>query len=146
MPESVSISPKLKRWVAERAGGICEYCRCPEHFSTTPFSVEHIIPRILGGTHEPENLAFACRGCNNIKFVKTNGIDPETNLTASLFHPRQHIWQEQFCWDDSLLNLTGLTPIGRATIEALKLNREEVRNLRRVLFLIGEHPPREKQC
>lgn len=141
MPESSSIPAKRKRLVAERAGGICEYCRCPEHFSSTPFSIEHIIPRILGGSDDLENLAFACRGCNNIKFVKTSGIDPETNLMSPLFHPRQHVWREHFCWDDSLLNLMGLTPIGRATIETLKLNREEVQNLRRALFLIGEHPP-----
>jgi hypothetical protein len=81
--------------------------------------VEHIVPRILGGTDDLDNLAFACRGCNNIKFVKTSAIDPETQLNTPLFHPRQHIWHEHFCWDDSLLNLTGLTPIGRATIEAL---------------------------
>ena len=36
--------------------------------------------------------------------------------------------------------MMGLTPVGRATIGALKLNREEVCNLRAMLFIIGEHP------
>src|ERR1051326_8965524 len=35
----------------------------------------------------------------------------------------------------------GLTPIGRATIAALDLNRIGLVNLRRVLPSFGEHPP-----
>jgi hypothetical protein len=35
----------------------------------------------------------------------------------------------------------GLTPTGRATIDALQLNRPEVVNLRRVLRLSREYPP-----
>lgn len=140
MPDK--IPAKIKQLVAERAGKVCEYCRCPEKFSSSKFSVEHILPRHFGGTAELNNLAFACQGCNNIKFVKTADIDPETNLITPLFNPRQHIWQEHFAWDGSLTILIGLTPVGRATIKALKLNREEVLNLRGVLFLIGEHPPK----
>lgn len=37
--------------------------------------------------------------------------------------------------------IIGLTPTGRATVEALRLNRPEVVNLRRLLFAHGEHPP-----
>jgi hypothetical protein len=39
--------------------------------------------------------------------------------------------------------IIGLTPTGRATIEALHLNRANVVNLRRVLYALGEHPPAE---
>jgi len=39
------------------------------------------------------------------------------------------------------LTLLGLTPTGRATIAALRLNREGVINLRRALKLEGKHPP-----
>jgi len=53
----------------------------------------------------------------------------------------EHILSDHFCWDTSLLEIVGLTPTGRATVEALKLNRKEVCNLRAILFLIGEHPP-----
>lgn len=40
-------------------------------------------------------------------------------------------------------HVPGVTPIGRATVEALQLNREGVVNLRWVLFLVGLHPPEE---
>jgi hypothetical protein len=32
---------------------------------------------------------------------------------------------------------------GRATVEALRLNREGLVNLRRILYAAGEHPPAE---
>lgn len=50
-------------------------------------------------------------------------------------------WQEHFIWDDSLTALIGKTAIGRVTIDALKLNRKPLKNLRRALIAIGEHPP-----
>jgi hypothetical protein len=37
--------------------------------------------------------------------------------------------------------MIGLTPVGRATIDRLQLNREGVINLRRILRAIEEHPP-----
>jgi hypothetical protein len=33
-----------------------------------------------------------------------------------------------------------VTAIGRATVEALQLNRQELVNLRRLLYAAGEHP------
>lgn len=40
---------------------------------------------------------------------------------------------EQFAWTDDVTQILGLTSIGRATVEALPLNRERLVNLRRVL-------------
>ena len=37
--------------------------------------------------------------------------------------------------------MIGKTAIGRCTIEALKVNRRQVKNLRKALIAIGEHPP-----
>ena len=37
--------------------------------------------------------------------------------------------------------IVGRTMAGRATVEALHLNRPELINLRRVLYAVGEHPP-----
>jgi hypothetical protein len=36
-----------------------------------------------------------------------------------------------------------MTPIGRAPVEALHLNRPGLVNLRRILHAAGEHPPPE---
>ena len=43
------------------------------------------------------------------------------------------------------LRITGLTPIGRATVETMQLNRDGLVNMRRVLYAIGEHPPQETE-
>jgi len=34
----------IRRIVAARARGYCEYCRCSEDFATESFTVEHIKP------------------------------------------------------------------------------------------------------
>ena len=34
------VGEELKRRVAERARGICEYCRSPRRYSVAPFSVD----------------------------------------------------------------------------------------------------------
>jgi hypothetical protein len=60
-----------------------------------------------------------------------------------LFHPRRDRWADHFAWTDDGTRILGLTPTGRATVEALRLNREPLVNLRRVLVQAGEHPPEE---
>ncbi len=140
MPES-RVSAQLKREVAERAKGCCEYCRSQAKFATQSFSVEHIIPKSKRGKSRSDNLALACQGCNNHKYNKTEGRDPITSNSTLLYNPRNQLWQDHFAWNDDLTLIIGLTSIGRATIETLQLNREEIVNLRRVLYAMGEHPP-----
>ena len=124
-----------------RAQGYCEYCRSPMRYSPDPFAVEHIVPRVAGGGNEPSNLALSCQGCNNLKFVSIEAVDPVTGVMVSLFHPRQQRWSQHFLWSQDTTVVVGRTPIGRATVERLRLNREGVVNLRRVLATIGQHPP-----
>jgi hypothetical protein len=50
---------------------------------------------------------------------------------------------KHFAWSVHSTMIIGLTPTGRATVEALRMNRKGVVNLRRVLFAMGEHPPEE---
>jgi hypothetical protein len=130
-----------KNAVAVRAGFCCEYCWSQLRFSPDPFSVEHIIPRVAGGTDELDNLALSCQGCNGFKHVSTVAVDPGTGREVLLFNPRQHHWGEHFAWSDDYAHILGLTPIGRATVEKLQLNREGVVALRCVLFALGQHPP-----
>lgn len=136
-------SADLRRIVAERANGCCEYCRSQARFATQSFSVEHILPKSRGGQTVTENLAFSCQGCNNIKFTKIEASDPVSNSLVPLYHPRQAKWRDHFTWNDDYTLIIGLTPVGRATILALDLNRSELVNLRRVLFATGYHPPVE---
>ncbi|MEO1300160.1 MAG: HNH endonuclease, partial [Cyanobacteria bacterium J06636_16] len=101
-------------------------------FSPDPFSIEHIIPLSRGGTNDLDNLALACQGCNNHKYIQTDAYDPISGVKVSLYNPRFHNWQEHFTWNQDFTLLLGLTPTGRATVDRLQLNREGVVNLRRV--------------
>jgi 5-methylcytosine-specific restriction endonuclease McrA len=108
-----------------------------------PFAIEHILPREAGGPTVLDNLAWSCQGCNGHKHTKTHAVDPVSHEVVPLYHPRQHRWQEHFAWSADYELVVGLTPTGRATVEALHLNREGVVNLRRALYAFGKHPPGE---
>lgn len=143
MTESKYVPAKLRNLVAGRANHTCEYCRSQEDFSAESFSVEHILPKILDGKTSAENLAFSCQGCNSHKAIKTAAIDPISETSVALFNPRTQNWNEHFAWNKDFSEIIGLTPIGRATLEVLKLNRKGVKNLRWVLFMVGKHPPKK---
>ena len=135
------VTAKMRKVVAERSGGYCEYCFCPDCFSPQPFSVDHIFPKSRGGQTVLENLALICQGCNNHKYDKVEAFDPELQRYASLYNPRQQVWGEHFAWSADSQQVLGISPTGRVTVEALELNRDRVVNLRRVLSAMGEHPP-----
>jgi hypothetical protein len=108
-----------------------------------PFSVEHIYPRSRGGDSSRGNLALSCQGCNNHKYNHTEATDPATGLAAPLFHPRRQRWRDHFAWNEDATLIIGLSRTGRATVVALRLNRPELVNLRRILAGASEHPPPE---
>ena len=131
----------IRTSVRTRAKDCCEYCRDQASFSHDSFSVEHIIPITLNGTDELSNLAWSCLSCNNIKYTSTTAVDVETGQVVSLFHPRLDSWDDHFEWSEDSTLMIGKTPVGRATISRLQLNRYGVVNYRRVLVFAGEHPP-----
>jgi 5-methylcytosine-specific restriction endonuclease McrA len=56
-----------KREVLRRDNYICQYCG-----KQTPFlTIDHVIPRRLGGEHSWENLVAACPPCNHRKGSRT---------------------------------------------------------------------------
>ena len=132
-------SPQLRREVAQRAQWRCEYCLTPHAYATQPFAADHIIPQSQGGKTTLDNLALAC-GCNLYKGNSSHAIDPQTGHRVSLFHPRRQKWKRHFVWSTDSLYVVGRTRAGRATVEALKMNRPELVNLRRILYIAGEHP------
>ena len=130
----------LRKRVKERAQYLCEYCLSPERFCPTYYERDHITPESAGGKDTFENLANACGGCNNNKSNLTHAIDTLRGQLVPLYNPRVHIWEDHFCWNDTFILIQGISPIGRATIEKLKLNREEIVNLRTLLVSAGLHP------
>ena len=131
---------KHRSLVEQRAGGVCEYCQYPVWtYNSTP-PVDHVLPRSRGGTHEADNLALSCWGCNVSKSNQETATDPATGAAAPLFNPRQHRWDDHFVWSRDFLKIVGLTATGRATVEALKLNNERHVAWRSGQFEVGNHP------
>lgn len=139
------ISKKEKLFVRNRAKNCCEYCACPYDFANQFFSIEHIIPKSKDGSDELNNLAFSCQCCNGHKYNITEGIDPINGELAPIFDPRKDKWQDNFRWSEDFLLIQGISAIGRVTVNTLDLNRENLVNLRAVLFAFGEHPPKHFQ-
>src|SRR5438105_881144 len=135
---SERISRRMRLRVAKRACWRCEYCLTPAAFSTQPFEVDHVVPRGQGGPTQLSNLAFSC-GCNSYKGSTIHANDPQTERLVRLFNPRRQRWARHFAWSSDLLVILGQSAIGRATVEALRLNRPELVNLRHALLLAGAH-------
>ena len=58
-----------RRNIFARDGNRCQYCG--KKFPTTELSLDHIIPRSMGGAASWENLVCACTGCNTKKGGRT---------------------------------------------------------------------------
>lgn len=137
------ISAELKRQIIGDAGHQCGYCHSDEILTGIPLSIEHIVPIVAGGLTIRMNLWLSCRPCNEIKATQTHAIDPETQENAMLFNPRTHSWNEHFGWSTDGTTIIGRTPIGRATVVALQLNRPLLVSARRRWVFVGWHPPVE---
>jgi 5-methylcytosine-specific restriction endonuclease McrA len=146
------ISEATRKTVRERANYLCEYCHSPEHLSANRLTVDHIIPKSLGGSDEIDDLALACRRCNERRYNFVAGVDPETQAIVPLFNPRQQKWKEHFTWVENGLIIRGITSIGRATCIRLDLNdlryseEDSIRSTRRFWLQTGLHPPPGDRC
>lgn len=141
MPHRRKLPIRIQNQVRQRARFLCEYCHTAEQWQYVRFTVDHVVPLASGGTDAPDNLALACFHCNRRKARKLTACDPDSGDEVSLFNPRQHVWNEHFIWSKDGLLVVGLTPIGRATVDALELNRERVFYIRRADVSVGRHPP-----
>jgi 5-methylcytosine-specific restriction endonuclease McrA len=143
----VSISEITKQSVRERANYLCEYCHSLEILSANRFTIDHIVPQSLGGSDDIDNLALACRRCNERRYNFVAGIDPQTQEIVPIFNPRQQIWAEHFVWTNDGTEIAGSTPVGRATCVRFDLNdmrypeNDSIRQTRRLWTRIGLHPP-----
>lgn len=93
--------------VLERDGFSCQYCgrRPPE----ATLHVDHVVPRSLGGTNDPSNLAAACRRCNLGKSASMIGAEHMSDIPAEQMGDR-------VSWDINLMYYTDIDEIpGNAT-------------------------------
>jgi len=78
------------------------------------FHIEHVVPRVKGGTSDSSNLALACPSCNMHKADRISS-QPSSSITAVAFYnPRSEVWVEHFEWD--AYTLVGKTEVGRVTV------------------------------
>src|SRR5262245_11465598 len=115
------LSTELSRRVREAAKHRCGYCRRPQHLVFGPLEIEHIIPKAADGSNEETNLWLSCSICNRHKSNRVMAVDSTTGAEVPLFNPRLQHWPDHFRWSDDGLRIIGLTPIGRATVDALHL-------------------------
>ena len=135
------IPETIRRRVREVAREHCGYCLSPQRFVMGTLEIEHLVPRAKGGSSEEDNLWLACSLCNRYKGTQTSATDPRTGDAAQLFNPRHDNWSEHFRWSADGVRIEGRTPVGRATVEALKLNNELAVEVRRNWVRAGWHPP-----
>jgi hypothetical protein len=86
-------------------------------------------------------MFYVCLLCNIQKSNKIEATDPKTGIDVPLFNPRQESWSSHFVWSTDRLLIIGLTEIGRATVAALKLNRDRILRIRSADLTINRHPP-----
>lgn len=135
---SAYIPELLRAKVIERAQSRCEYCLLSQSGQAATFHIDHVVPMVNGGQTVTENLALACVSCSLRKAAKQYAIDPMTGEEASLFNPRREMWADHFRWDE--FKVDGITAIGRATVNALNMNRALMLAIREEEAFFGRHP------
>jgi hypothetical protein len=103
--------------------------------------LDHIVAQKHGGLTESANLALACTRCNKHKGTDLASLDPATAEVVALYYPRRDRWVDHFMLNAA--QIVPLTPIGRATVRLLHLNRPLRMAERKILLAAGMlRPPR----
>ena len=137
------IPVNIRKRIRKAALYRCGYCLSTQRYVMGLLEIEHIIPLAGGGTDEEENLWLSCTLCNRFKGIKFSHLDPITNIIAPLFNPRTQVWKEHFRWDEAGVRIAGITPTGRATVEAIQLNNEIALEVRFQWVGANWHPPED---
>jgi hypothetical protein len=133
------IPARLRSLVVHRAGDRCEYCGLSQVGQEATFHIDHIVPKAARGATRANNLALACVSCSLRKEARRGAVDPMSGRRVALFHPRRQRWRNHFRW--SGVRIFGLTPTGRATVSALRMNRPLILAIRQEEAIRGRHPP-----
>ena len=135
----MTIPAQLRRQVIQRARNRCEYCGLSQTGQEAVFHIDHITPVIADSETILNNLALACVSCSLRKGARLTGHDPQDETDVRLFNPRRDSWRLHFRWSGA--RVVGISPTGRATVAALKLNRAVAQAIREEEALRGRHPP-----
>ncbi len=86
IPRWARTPPVTRRSVLRRDGGLCVYCSAPAD------TIDHVIPRSRGGTHDWFNVVAACKRDN---LVKADQLLSELGWTLRVkpAPPDGHLWR-----------------------------------------------------
>jgi len=135
----MTVPEHLRQAVIHRAGNRCEYCLLSQLAQEAAFHLDHVVPQSAGGPTSLDNLALACVSCSLRKGSRQTAIDAASGIEVPIFDPRRDTWHTHFRWTGA--GLVGLTATGRATLEALQMNRPRVLEIREEERQRGRHPP-----
>jgi hypothetical protein len=134
----MAVPELLRQTVINGAENRCEYCRLSQFAQEASFHIDHIVPQSGGGPTTMENLALACVTCSLRKGARQTVTDPETGVAVPVFNPRRDRWHSHFHWAG--VRIIGVTAIGRATADALQMNRAHALAIRNEERLRGRLP------
>ena len=131
-----------RKLVIERARRRCEYCQLAQAYTILPHQIDHVRATKHRGPNTMENTCLACAHCNAAKGPNVAGFDPDTGSLVPLFNPRVDLWTEHFQWQGAVL--AGLTPVGRTTIDVLRINDADCVEQREELMEAGLFSPEDE--
>jgi hypothetical protein len=135
------IPAALRAEVVTQSPPWCAYCQNQPQVSGIRLTFDHIIPESSGGETVLINLCLACWDCNLLKQDRISAVDPLTHTEVPFYHPRLDRWVDHFYWNEDATLIIGRTPVGRAMIIALQLNRSPLPEARQRWVAFGIHPP-----
>jgi 5-methylcytosine-specific restriction endonuclease McrA len=77
---------EVREYLLQKWGRVCAYCGMTD----IPLQVEHIVPRVHGGTNRISNLTIACAPCNTAKGTQTAAEFGHPEVQAQAKHPLKY--------------------------------------------------------
>jgi hypothetical protein len=128
-PPHFSSYGDYKPYLEKDFGERCAYCNLHSKRITTPFEVDHFIPRKAFKGVRPSldtdynNLVYACKKCNVAKSGKFEGDLTEVSPTNTLFYDPVLVDYNSIFYRNELGAIDSDDPKGKSMIKMLKLYR-----------------------
>lgn len=111
----MAVSKRLRYEILRRDGYACRYCgvRAPQ----APLTIDHVVPRTLGGSDLPDNLAAACFDCNAGK----SSSKPDDSLVAQVTESERDWQSAARPYREAVLHTFGSLPDFESSAERERL-------------------------
>ena len=114
----MTVPKSVREQVRQRANFACEYCQISETDAGGLLTIDHFRPISKGGNDHLNNLIYCCHRCNSYKY----NYFPSNEGEKEIWNPRKESREAHFfLLEDG--SLQAISPVGKATIQLLRLNR-----------------------